>query len=52
MEPLSAFPETARRAIRGVLCDIDDTLTSDGKLTAGAYEAGPSTGCFAAIWRI
>jgi HAD superfamily hydrolase (TIGR01484 family) len=39
MEQLSAFPETDRRAIRGVLFDIDDTLTSDGKLTANAYQA-------------
>jgi HAD superfamily hydrolase (TIGR01484 family) len=39
MQPLNAFPETARRAIRGVLCDIDDTLTTDGRLTADAYAA-------------
>ncbi len=39
MRPLNAFPEAARRAIRGVLCDIDDTLTTDGRLTADAYAA-------------
>ncbi len=39
MEQLSAFPETDRQAVRGVLFDIDDTLTSDGRLTAAAYGA-------------
>lgn len=39
MQPLSAFTANARRAIRGVLCDIDDTVTSDGRLTATAYSA-------------
>jgi len=39
MKPLSAFAVEARRAIRGVLCDIDDTVTSDGRLTAAAYGA-------------
>jgi HAD superfamily hydrolase (TIGR01484 family) len=39
MKQLSAFPETDRRAVRGVLFDIDDTLTSGGRLTAGAYDA-------------
>ena len=37
MKPLSDFPESARREIRGVFLDIDDTLTSDGRLTAAAY---------------
>jgi HAD superfamily hydrolase (TIGR01484 family) len=37
--PLSDFPVEARRRIRGVLCDIDDTLTTAGRLTAGAYAA-------------
>jgi HAD superfamily hydrolase (TIGR01484 family) len=36
---LADMPEGVRRAIRGVLTDIDDTLTSDGKLTAQAYGA-------------
>lgn len=39
MKPLSAFAADARRAIRGLLCDIDDTVTSDGRLTAAAYAA-------------
>lgn len=39
MLPLSKFPIKERRGIRGVLCDIDDTLTTTGRLTAGAYEA-------------
>ena len=34
MRALSAFPVTP---IRGVLTDIDDTLTTDGRLTAEAY---------------
>jgi HAD superfamily hydrolase (TIGR01484 family) len=38
-QPLSAFSRDARRAVRVVLCDIDDTLTTDGQLTASAYEA-------------
>jgi len=37
--PLSEFPIKERRGIRGVFCDIDDTLTTAGRLTAGAYEA-------------
>ena len=39
MLPLSEFPLKERRGIRGVLCDIDDTLTTGGRLTAGAYAA-------------
>jgi HAD superfamily hydrolase (TIGR01484 family) len=39
MLPLEAFPLQERRAVRGVLCDIDDTLTTAGRLTAGAYAA-------------
>jgi HAD superfamily hydrolase (TIGR01484 family) len=37
MSPLSEFPAEERRAVRGVFCDIDDTLTTDGHLTADAY---------------
>jgi HAD superfamily hydrolase (TIGR01484 family) len=33
------MPATHRRAVRGVLTDIDDTLTTHGKLTAEAYAA-------------
>src|SRR5215510_2350897 len=39
MQPLDSFPVAARRGIRGVLADIDDTITTDGKLTAAAYDA-------------
>jgi HAD superfamily hydrolase (TIGR01484 family) len=39
MRALAEFPPTARRRIRGVLCDIDDTLTTGGRLTAAAYAA-------------
>jgi HAD superfamily hydrolase (TIGR01484 family) len=39
MNPLSAFSAAARREVRGVFLDIDDTLTTDGKLTAAAYTA-------------
>lgn len=39
MLPLSGFPVEERRAVRSVLCDIDDTLTTGGRLTAEAYAA-------------
>jgi HAD superfamily hydrolase (TIGR01484 family) len=39
MLPLSEFPVEERRTVRGVLCDIDDTLTTCGRLTADAYAA-------------
>jgi len=39
MKPLALMPAAAVNAIRGVFCDIDDTLTSEGKLTARAYAA-------------
>jgi len=39
MLPLEEFPLEERRTVRGVLCDIDDTLTTDGRLTATAYAA-------------
>ena len=39
MKALAEFPAQQRRQIRSVLCDIDDTLTSDGRLTAAAYTA-------------
>ena len=39
MRPLTDFPPAVRARIRGVLCDIDDTLTTDGRLTADAYAA-------------
>ena len=39
LRPLAEFPLATRRALRGVLCDIDDTLTTEGRLTAAAYAA-------------
>src|SRR3954454_1132860 len=39
MQPLAAMPLSARREIRGVLADIDDTITTHGHLTADAYAA-------------
>ena len=39
VRPLRDFPLQARRKVRFVLCDIDDTLTDDGRLTARAYDA-------------
>jgi HAD superfamily hydrolase (TIGR01484 family) len=39
MLPLSEFRVEARRGLRGVFCDIDDTLTTGGRLTADAYAA-------------
>src|SRR5215475_5258028 len=39
MQPLSALPVTVRRSIHGVFTDIDDTLSTHGKITAEAYAA-------------
>jgi hypothetical protein len=39
MRALAGFPREARRAIRFVLLDIDDTLTTEGRLSAAAYAA-------------
>ncbi len=39
MKPLAEFPRDAQLAIKGVMCDIDDTLTTEGKLSAEAYGA-------------
>jgi HAD superfamily hydrolase (TIGR01484 family) len=39
MRALQDMPIEARRGVRGVLADIDDTLTTHGKLTAAAYAA-------------
>jgi hypothetical protein len=39
MRPLAEFPLAERRAVRGVLADIDDTLTTGGRLHAVAYAA-------------
>jgi len=39
MQSMAGFSQDARSRIRGVFCDIDDTLTTEGRLTAGAYSA-------------
>lgn len=39
MQPLSLMPAAARRAVRGVLADLDDTITTHGVLTPEAYAA-------------
>lgn len=39
MRPLAELPHAALVGMRGVLFDIDDTLTTEGKLTADAYAA-------------
>jgi HAD superfamily hydrolase (TIGR01484 family) len=39
MRPLHEMPVEAVKRVRGVLTDIDDTLTSEGRLTAAAYAA-------------
>ncbi|MCH8999363.1 MAG: HAD-IIB family hydrolase [Proteobacteria bacterium] len=39
LQPLSRFSAAARARVRGILFDIDDTLTTEGKLTATAYAA-------------
>jgi HAD superfamily hydrolase (TIGR01484 family) len=38
-EPLDCLPANAARAVRGVLTDIDDTLTTDGAITTDALQA-------------
>jgi HAD superfamily hydrolase (TIGR01484 family) len=39
MQPLDHLPEWSLARSRGVFADIDDTLTTDGSLTAQAYAA-------------
>ena len=39
MLPLRKMPTAARAGIKILLSDIDDTLTTDGRLTAAAYGA-------------
>jgi len=39
LRPLASVPAAALARVRGVFADIDDTLTTDGKLTAAAYAA-------------
>lgn len=39
MQPLSTMPSETARNVHAVLCDIDDTLTTDGQLPGAAYQA-------------
>jgi HAD superfamily hydrolase (TIGR01484 family) len=39
MQPLAMMPAAVRAAVRGICTDIDDTLTTHGRLTAEAYAA-------------
>jgi HAD superfamily hydrolase (TIGR01484 family) len=39
LQPLTAMPDAVRGGVRGVLLDIDDTLTTHGRLTVDAYAA-------------
>jgi len=39
MIPLSGFPLEKARSVRVILTDIDDTITTEGMLTASAYTA-------------
>ncbi len=39
MQPLDAFSIDDRRRIKGIFADIDDTITTRGRLTADAYAA-------------
>ncbi|MGO4306405.1 HAD-IIB family hydrolase [Cupriavidus sp. RAF12] len=39
MQPFSALPDAALRRVRGILTDIDGTLTTDGRLPAPTYLA-------------
>ena len=39
MKPIDALDRATLANVRGVLADIDDTITSEGKLTSAAYAA-------------
>jgi len=39
MKPINQFPDGARRRIRYILTDIDDTLTLQGRMLSAAFEA-------------
>ncbi|WP_027133582.1 HAD-IIB family hydrolase [Geminicoccus roseus] len=39
MKPLSSMPADIRRACTGLFTDIDDTVTTEGRLTPAAYAA-------------
>ncbi len=39
IKPFAEMPKQAMSDIKYVMCDIDDTITTDGKLSAAAYSA-------------
>ena len=39
MAPLASLPADVRAGVRGVLADIDDTISTHGRITADAYRA-------------
>jgi HAD superfamily hydrolase (TIGR01484 family) len=39
MRPVADFPQAVRRRLRGVLTDIDDTVSTHGRITPEAYAA-------------
>ena len=39
MKSISEFPTEDRQRLKSVFLDIDETLTTEGRLTAGAYDA-------------
>lgn len=39
MQQLAGFPRDAQSRVLGLLTDIDDTITTEGRLTAAAYSA-------------
>ena len=39
LKPLDEIPDTLRQSLRGIFSDIDDTITTNGMLSAEAYSA-------------
>ncbi|MBO6726399.1 MAG: HAD family phosphatase [Rhizobiaceae bacterium] len=39
MKPIAEMPKEVAAAVKVVFCDIDDTITTDGRLTGPAYQA-------------
>jgi len=39
LKPLDQIPDTLRQSLRGIFSDIDDTITTNGMLSAEAYSA-------------
>ena len=39
MKPLDQIPDTLRQSLRGIFSDIDDTITTNGMISAEAYSA-------------